>query len=447
MPPRIIPILDRLRQDIAAGLSRETIEEACRQSHHCWRKRVLDPATTIYLFLLQVLHGNTACRHVVHFGGWTFSDSAYCQARKRIPLAVYNWLVERTAVAVRSASENARWLGHRIWVVDGSSFSMPDQPELQRNFGQPGCQRAGCGFPVAKWLALFDVATGMLLRSTTAPLRTHEMSQVGSISDCLEPGDVVLGDRGFCSYAHLAILIRRGLHAVFRVHHKQIVDFSPGRLCASRGHNATMQGLPNSRWVLAHGTMDQIVIWIKPKSKPRWMSEEEFTALPKTITVRELRYRIETPGYRVREITLVTTLLEASRYPATDLAELYYKRWRIELNFRHIKISMKMDVLRCETVEGVLKELAIFSVAYNLVRSTMLESARERGLDPDRIGLIDTVRWLIGQEGTVWKAVLVVNPSRRGRVEPRVVKRRPKQYMRMTKPRSELRKLLPMKHF
>jgi hypothetical protein len=448
MPPRIIPILDRLRQDIASGLSQETIEEACRQAKHRWRKRVLDPATTIYLFLLQVLHGNTACLHVVHFGGWTFTDSAYCQARKRLPLAVYNWLVEQTAAAMRAAPGGARWLGHHVWVVDGSSFSMPDEPELQRQFGQPGNQRKGCGFPVAKWLALFDVTTGMLLRSTTAPLRTHDMSRVGPISDGLEAGDVVLGDRGFCSYAHLAILLRRGLHAVFRVHQMQNVDFTPGRPTARRkGPYPRPQGLPNSRWVLAHGELDQIVVWFKPESKPKWMSEEEFASLPEEVTVRELRYRVETPGYRVREITLVTTLLDASTYPATDLAELYYKRWRVELNFRHMKISMNMDVLRCETVEGVLKELAIFSLAYNLVRSVMLESARLRGIDPDRVGLIDAVRWLIGLEGTTWAAVMVINPSRRGRVEPRVVKRRPKQYMRMTKPRSELRKQLPMKHF
>jgi hypothetical protein len=448
MPPRIIPILDRLRQDIAAGLSRQTIEEACRQANHHWRQRVLDPATTIYLFLLQVLHGNTACQHVVHFGGWTFTDSAYCQARKRLPLAVYDWLVERTASAMRSASEGARWLGHRIWVVDGSSFSMPDEPELRRHFGQPGGQRKGCGFPVAKWLALFDVATGMLLRSTTAPLRTHDMSQAGPISDGLEPGDVVLGDRGFCSYAHLAILLRRGLEAVFRVHQQQIVDFTPGRPTARRkGPHPRPQGLPSSRWVLAHGAMDQVVEWFKSSRKPRWMSADEFAALPEQITVRELRYRVEAPGYRVREITLVTTLLDASAYPATELAELYFKRWRVEINLRHIKINMKMDVLRCETVEGVLKELAIFSLAYNLVRSVIMESARSRGVDPDRIGLVDAVRWLIGSEGGPEPSGLVVNPSRRGRVEPRVVKRRPKQYMRMTKPRSELRKRLPMKHF
>jgi hypothetical protein len=448
MPPRIIPILDRLRQDIAAGLSREAIAEACRRAKHRWRKRLLDPATTIYLFLLQVLHGNTACRHVVHFGGWSFTDSAYCQARKRLPLAVYDWLVEQTAAAVRSATEAARWLGHRVWIVDGSSFSMPDVPELRRHFGQPGGQRKGCGFPVAKWLALFDVATGMLLRSTTAPLRTHDMSRVGPISDALERGDVVLGDRGLCSYAHLALLVRRGLHAVFRVHQQQIVDFTPGRPMARRtGPYPRPQGLPSSRWVRAHGALDQVVVWFKPKSRPKWMSEDQFASLPEEIAVRELRYRVETPGYRVREITLATTLLDASTYAAAELAELYHKRWRVELNFRHMKISMKMDVLRCATVEGVLKELAIFSLAYNLVRSVMVESARARGVALDRVGLIDAVRWLIGWEGGAEPPALVVNPSRRGRVEPRVVKRRPKQYMRLTKPRADLRKQLPMKHF
>jgi hypothetical protein len=447
MPPRIIPILDRLRQDIAAGLSSETIEAACRQANYSWRKRILDPTTTIYLFLLQILHGNTACQHVVHFGGWSFSDSAYCQARKRLPLAVFHALLEAIAAAFRSATAgSSRWLGHRVWVVDGSSFSMPDEPELQRHFGQPGGQRAGCGFPVAKWLALFDLATGMLLRSAAAPLRTHEMSQSSAISRELEPGDVVLGDRGFCSYAHLALLTQRGLHAVFRIHQKQIVDFTPGRPRAKQG-SKDLPGLPRSRWVLAQGESDQIVIWFKPKRKASWMSREGHDALPEEITVRELRYRVEAKGYRVHEITLVTTLLEAAIYPASELADLYYRRWQVEINFRHIKISMKMDILRCETVDGVLKGLAMFALAYNLVRSVMAESARVQGVDPDRIGLIDTVRWLIGSEGGDDLSVLVVNPKRPGRVEPRVVKRRPKQYMRMTRPRSVLRNQLPIRGF
>jgi IS4 transposase len=448
MPPRIIPVLHRLRQDLSAILSKDMIEEACRQARYRWRARRLDPVTTIYLFIIQVLHGNTACRHVVHFGRWSFSDSAFCQARKRLPRAVFDRLVEKTAAAVRRASDGARWLGHRVWIVDGSSFSMPDEPELRRHFGQPGVQREGCGFPVAKWLALFDVATGMLLRSSTAPLRSHEMSRVGAISDGLEPGDVVLGDRGFCSYAHLAILLRRGLHAVFRVHQQQIVDFTPGRPQARRrGPYPRPLGLPTSRWLMAHGEDDQRVAWIKPKQRPRWMTEQDYESLPDEIGVRELRYRVEAPGYRVREITLVTTLLDMTIYSHEELARLYCKRWRIELNFRHIKISMNLEVLKCKTVDGVLKELSVFCLAYNLVRSVMTEWSRAHGVDPDRVGLVDAIRWLIGPEGGPEPVKLVVNPARRGRVEPRVVKRRPKQYVPLSKPRADLRKLLPMKYF
>jgi hypothetical protein len=427
-------------------LSQPSIEEACRQAKHSWRQRRLDPATTVYLFLLQVLHGNTACSHVVHFGRWSFTASAYCQARIRLPLAVFHALLKKTAALFESVTaSDFRWLGHRVWLIDGSSFSMPDVPELQRHFGQPGCQRTGCGFPVAKWLVMFHLGTGMLLRSATSPLRSHEMSQAATVSRELEPGDLVLGDRGFCSYAHLALLVRRGLHAVFRIHQKQIVDFTPGRPDSRRG-TKDVPGLPRSRWVLAHGVSDQVVVWFKPKQKPSWMSIEGYAELPGEVMVRELRYRVAVPGYRVREITLVTTLRDAATYPASALADLYYRRWQVEVNFREIKITMNMDVLRCETVEGVLKELAMFALAYNLVRSAMVESARLQGVPPERVSLVDTLRWLIGVEEADAK-VLVVNPSRPGRVEPRVVKRRPKQYMRMTKPRAELRKQLPMKNF
>src|SRR5215470_9181622 len=287
MPPRILPILERLRQDQSAHLAPEAIEDACRQQKYTWRRRLLDPVTTIYLFLLQILHGNTACQHVVHFGCWTFTDSAYCQARKRLPLRVYHRLLEQTAAAARRATDTVgRWLGHRVWVVDGSSFSMPDTPELQAAFGQPGNQEPGCGFPVAKWLALFDVATGMLLRSSTAPLRSHEMSRCAAISDDLEPGDIVMGDRGLSSYAHLAILVGRGLHGLFRLHQRRIVAVAPvGPRAGARAFDSPA-GLPGSRWAPVRGEADQIVVWYKPRNKPTWMSAEEYAALPAELAVR-----------------------------------------------------------------------------------------------------------------------------------------------------------------
>ena len=447
MPPRMMTVVDRLRQDVTAVLTPEAIEGACRQARHSWRNRLLDPATTISLFILQVLHGNTACQHVVQFGLRAFTDVAYCAARRRIPLAVFQQLLQSVADTMRQSTTTAStWFGHRVWILDGSGFSMSDTPELQRHFGQPGNQRPGRGFPVAKFLALFDLATGMLPRIESAPLRSHDMSRAAVATAGLEPGDVVLGDRGFCSYAHLAILHNRKLHGVFRIHQRQIVDFTPGRPFATKGKakgaRKSPPGLPHSRWVLAHDESDHVVIWYKPTQHPAWITQEDYAKLPDELRVRELRYKVQSPGFRVSAVTLVTTLLDASVYSASALVELYFRRWQIEVDFRHLKTTMKMDVLRCKTVEGVLKELAVYALVYNLVRSVMYESARFQGVAAERVSLLDAVRWLLSPAGEGDVSKLVVNPARPGRFEPRVVKRRPKEYPLMTRPRAELRKAL-----
>jgi hypothetical protein len=270
------------------------------------------------------------------------------------------------------------------------------------------------------------------------------MSRCAVATAGMAPGDIVLGDRGFCSFAHLAILRNRKLHGVFRVHQRQIIDFAPGRVGGPgrprKTHEAVIR--PTSRWVLSQGETDQVVTWFKPKTKPRWMSKEEYDSLPDEISVRELRYRVMTPGYRVGEVTLVTTLLEASSYPASALADLYFRRWQVEVYLRDLKITLKMDVLKCKTVDGVKKELAMFALVYNLVRSVARESAKVQGVAPDRVSVIDTVRWLLGAEAGEDLSVILTNPSRKGRNEPRVKKRRPKQYPLMTKPRAKLRKEL-----
>ena len=444
MPSLIMPVLARLRQDLASSLSSDAIFSACRRVGYSWRNRKLDPVATVTLFLLQVLHGNTACRHVVHFGKWAFSAEAYCKARKRLPLRVLQALLEQIAGKLRVATAaSAQWLGHRVWVEDGSSFSMPDVPALQAHFGQPGGQRPGCGFPVAKWVALFDLATGMLLRVTVSPLRTHDMSKASEVEGDVTPGDVVLGDRGFCSYAHIAILVTRSIHAVFRLHQAVLVDFTPSRpLPTKLSWMANPQGLPHSRWVRSNGKWDQVVVWFKPKQKPKWMTTDQYAALPAEVTVRELRYQVSQRGFRVKVITLVTTLLDSEIYSLSDLSKLYHSRWQVELNFRHIKITMKMDILKCKSVDGVLKELTAFAIAYNLIRSVMAESARVQDVAVDRVGFLDALRWLIapGLSGDV--SQILINPSRPDRVEPRVRKRRPKQYPVMKLPRTELRKRL-----
>ena len=332
------------------------------------------------------------------------------------------------------------WRGHRTFLIDGSAFSMPDTPELQERFGQPGAQKPGCGFPVAKILALFHAGTGTLLKVMVTPLRSHEMASVAAIHSALGSGDVLVGDRGLCAFAHLAILVRDGIHAVFRMHQRQIVDFTANRPHSSSDRKGMAKGLPRSRWLRSLGPLDQVVEWIKPESRPGWMTAEQYEALPETLTVRELRPQVGRPGFRTREVTLVTTLIDAEAYPLEALAELYGTRWRVELNLRHLKTTMKMDVLKCKTVDGVLKELAVYAIVYNLVRVVMLEAARRQGVDVERISFIAELRWLGQARPGEELADLVVNPERPGRVEARVRKRRPKQYPLMTKPRSVLRK-------
>jgi hypothetical protein len=228
---------------------------------------------------------------------------------------------------------------------------------------------------------------------------------------------------------------------VIRMHQRQIVDFTPNRPYARPKDKAARKGLPRSRWLRQLGVMDHLVEWFKPRQKPGWMSQEQFAALPESLILREIRYRVSRPGFRTETVTLVTTLLDADLYPVEALAALYGVRWRVEQNLEHLKQTMNMDVLNCMTVDGVLKELTVFAIVYNLVRVVMMEAAARQGVDIERVSFIDALRWLCEMKKDGLPR-LVVNPARPGRFEPRVRKRRPKEYPVMKKPRSELRKRL-----
>jgi Transposase DDE domain len=444
MHRRISTILHRLRQDLAAPLATDFLLVACLAAGHSWSgAALLTPAAIIHWFLVQILHGNTALTHVALLAGHAFTASAFCQARARLPLAVFQAVLRHCVQAVLPETQvHGRWLGHRTFLIDGSSFSMPDTPALQARFGQPGNQAKGCGFPVAHLLALFPAGTGLLLEVAAAPLRTHDVAGLAGVLGLLCAGDILVADRGFASFASLALVLKQGIHAVFRVHQKPIVDFTPGRAHARPGQKRVPKGMPRSRWIRAYGLSDQRVEYFKPAQRPDRMSEAEYRALPESIRVRELRYRIETPGFRTREVTLVTTLLDAELYPAEALAELYGMRWRVEEHLKSLKQTMKMDVLKCKTVDGVLKELTMYAVAYNLVRLVMCEASVRQGVAVDRISFIDALRWLRDGEDGAAMPDLVVNPARPGRAEPQVRKRRPKEYPLMKRPRAELRNLL-----
>jgi len=270
------------------------------------------------------------------------------------------------------------------------------------------------------------------------------MSDVAKLHPALRAGDLLVSDRGLCSFAHLALLFQRGVHGLLRMHQRTIVDFTPGRahVMPDQCTKKAAKGKPRSRWIKSLGKTDQIVEWFKPVDKPAWMSAEQYAALPTSIILRELRYTIHEKGFRPDETTLVTTLLDAERYPISELAEQFRRRWEIETNFGHLKTTMKMDVLKCQTVDGVLRELHVFALIYNMVRLVMLEASQRQNVDVRRISFIDALRWLQTASPGDDLPKLIVNPHRPNRLEPRVIKRRPKQYDLMTKPRRQLKKEL-----
>lgn len=443
MHHRISTALRTLRQDLALTISDEAVDRACRSIGHRWRERALGPAAITRWFLLQILFANTAVEHVTLLADRRFSASAYCQARKRLPIGVPRALLGGLAAASGADIDEATWRGRRTFLIDGSSFNTPDTPELRQYFGLAGNQKPGSAFPTAKILALFHAGTGMLMRVAAMPHRDGEVSRLGEIHPELRPGDVLVGDRGFVSFAHLATLAAVGVDAVFRVNTRRIIDFTPNRPHAHPDDDsAKAKGLPRSRWLRALGGSDQIVEWLKPARRPRWLDPAAYAALPESLAVRELSYRVDRPGFRTETVILATTLLDAEEFPAEALAELYAARWDVEIHLRELKQSMGMDALKCQSVDGVLKELTAYAIVYNLVRAVIGEAGRRQGVPVGRIGFTDALRWLQLQTISPRELPLklMVNPFRPGRVEPRAVKRRPKPFPRLTKPRGQMRK-------
>jgi hypothetical protein len=439
--------LERLKGNTAPFVDAPLIHSLCQELQLSFRHRRLTPLVTTHLFLRQVLEGNAPVPELRRLAHFAFADSSYCDARQRLPLLFFQRLNHAVLTRCQRFSADdprARWYGHRVFFLDGSSFSMPDTPDLRAEFGQSGNQAAGCGFPTAHLLVQFDAHTGYLIRALPAPLRTHDMADAAWTHHGLRPGDVVGGDRAFCSYAHLALLQGRQAHGLFRAHQRQIISFVPRRPHVPPGQQPTRgkAAMPRSRWVRRLGRHDQIVEYFKPAERPEWMTPQEYESLPASLLVRELRVKVRTPGRRVKELTLVTTLLDRRRYPKGVLARLYERRWSVEVNLRHLKQTLKMDVLRCETWRGVWKELLMFVIVYNLVRRVMEEAARQQAVAPDRISFVDALRWLRETRRGEKLPPLKINPLRRGRVEPRVRKRRPKQFDLMRKPRAVLRAAL-----
>jgi hypothetical protein len=441
----IAAALRQIKEDPFGVLKPSVIEAVCDELDYTWRDGPLNPAYTMALFVQQIVEGNVSCAHVCRLSDRKFSPPAYCEARRRLPLEVPQELSRRVIHAVRKTTEREklacrRWHGLGVWLLDGSGFSMPDTPELRDYFGLAVGQKEGCGFPVGHMLAMFDWQSGLLEEPVISPGHTHDLRHVGQMHAKMNERDVLLVDSAFNSWGHFALILQRNLHLIAPAHSERIVDFTPGRRHTTLAEPEA--GLPRSCWMQSLGKDDQLVQWPKPRKCPKWMKREDYDKLPERITVREIRRTIRRAGFRPITVTVATTLLDPELYPADEIVALRMQRWAVETDLRHLKTTMKMDVLRCKTVAGVSKEVAVFTLVYNLVRALMLEAATRQKAPVSRISFADALHWLQHAKPDDPFPTLIVNPARPGRIEPRVVKRRPKNYRLMTKPRAVLRQLV-----
>lgn len=431
-------------------LSETMVEQALTAEGIQYNDSIFTPFLTLCTFLSQVLDPDHSCRAAVARvivylainGRKPCSEhtGAYCDARLRLPVGVVIRLVRQTArEAEQRADPEWLWKNRRLILADGSTASMPDTTRNQRRFPQSRSQGVGLGFPLARFVVLIALATGLACDLAVGPYQGKETGETAlfrQLWDRLEAGEIVLGDRVFASFFGIAGLSQRNVDGLFRMHQGRKHDFRRGRRL---------------------GVEDHVVIWIKPE-RPDWMDEETYAQMPALMPVRELRFKVEQPGYRVNEIVLVTTMLDSALYTKEELADLYLKRWHIELDLRSIKDVLQMDVLRCRSPEMVEKEIWMHLLAYNLIRGGIAQAARAHHQQPRQLSFKGALQTMTAfheslrtatpeQRDRLWALMLKAIAghrvgSRPGRVEPRANKRRPKPQKYLTEPRRMARKRL-----
>lgn len=409
------------------------------------RQRVFSVRRTFFGFLYQVLKPDCACREVVRQiqalfalhgrGAVDEATGGYCQARARLPWDILPCL--RCAAAAHAQKACRLWRELCVKVVDGTTLSMPDTGKNQRAYPQSGAQKPGCGFPLLRLVGVFSLSTGALLDYAKGNKHQHELGLLQRLLHQFKPGDLVLADRGFSTYTLLALLLLRGVHSLFRLHHARGADLRKGKRL---------------------GRNDRLFVWDKPLLRPAYLPRFLWKTIPEQLSVRVLRFSLHVPGFRVHSVTLVTTLLDPGKYPAQELAQLYAERWRVELWLRDIKTSMGMEVLRCKTPKMVHKELEMFFIAYNLIRCLMAEASRQHGVGINWLsfkGTVDSVRQFAAalaqarsrkiQKHLLEKLLQAIArdrlPERFGRHEPRAVKRRPKAHPLLNRPRDNFKEI------
>ena len=399
------------------------------------RERLFPPTETLSMFLAQAMSSDGSCQKAVNdsaikrlLGGLSVCSThtgSYCLARQRLPQDMVKQLACYAGAMITANSPEAwHWRGRPVRLVDGATVSMPDTQDNQLAYPQPGSQRPGLGFPICRMVGIICLGSGALLNAATGPCKgkgSDEQSMLRALLDTLNPGDILMGDAYYATYFLLCALREKQVDGVFEQHgsRKRSTDFRKGKQLAPRDHLITLQ---------------------KPKLRPDWMSQEAYDQAPDSLLVRELH----TGGK-----TLVTTLLNPKYVTKADLKAFYRDRWHIEVDLRNIKTTLGMDLLSCRTPAMAEKEIWVYLLAYNLIRLLMAQAASLADIMPRQLSFKHTLQlwnaWRqtpIGGDGDgqlVTLLILIAQQrvgNRPGRIEPRAVKRRPKQFPLLTKPRS-----------
>ncbi len=424
----------RFAAEVLMRLGEATVREAL--AGFPVRRRVWDGWAVVRTFLSQVSDGSS-CREAVERAiqqGWIPSgssplDSGYCQARGRLPEAPLRHLSFGAGGALEAEVRRAeRWPGRPVKVLDGTGLRLADTPANQQAYPQSPRQKPGCGFPVMYVCALMGLASGAILDAVCGAGPGGERAGLRKLWRSLRAGDILLADAGFGSYAEVSSLLRRGVDCVVRL----------GKRKARAGR---LQQLGRQDWLLE---------WTVPKQPGQWAQPEK---LPATLVMRVIQFTVRRAGFRTRHVALATTLLDAGRYPKRMLMALYRRRWEMELRLRDIKTTMGLEQLRCKSPAGCRKQLWMGLLAYNLIRTVMAPAARRARLAVRHISFAGTLqrlrqfaagRLLAGSPAESYRTLLDHLatdrlPRRLNRREPRAVKRRPKNYQLLTKPRHEFR--------
>jgi putative transposase len=433
-------------------LSEEVVEQAFQEEDALFGQEpggVYTPALTLWAFLSQVIQSGAqrSCNAAVDrirtlcvllgIRAPSPDSGAYCRARAKLSEGVLQRLTYHVADELeQQLPREWLWYGRHVFNVDGTTVTASDTPRNQAAWPQPASQQPGLGFPLLRICALMSMVTGAIHDLAFGPYQgkeTGETALLRTMFDRLRRGNVVLGDAYFCSYFMIALLKERGVDVVFRQHQRRRTDFRTGKRL---------------------GPLDHTVRWRKPP-KPAWMDQETYDRMPDKLKVRELAVDVAIPGFRVQRMILVTTLTNARQYPTSALADLFRKRWHAEIDLRSIKVHMNMEDLRGKKPEIVRREIWAHCLAYNLIRKTMAQAAylHERTVrDVSFCGALQALAGMVGQTATVETstfldlartqlASIVTRQigNRPDRVEPRAIKRRPKDQKLLTTPRAQAR--------